>query len=64
MNGINAFIKRGPRELAHPLQLCGDTEVGSLQPRKGPSPDHTGALILDFQFPELRAISVCEVLSL
>ena len=51
-NGIGALIKEAPERACLPLPPCEDT-VGSLQPARGSSPDHTGTLMLDFQPPEL-----------
>ena len=51
MNGISALIKGTPIELSGPLQYMRiQQEDGSLQHRKGPSPEpnHTGTLILKF----------------
>lgn len=52
-NGISALVKvalRAPLPLPH---LCERTVRNHhLKPRKGPSPDHAGALIEDCQLPE------------
>ena len=57
INGINPLIKETPQS-SLPLSPFEDTEVGSLQPGRGHSPDHTGTLVLDCQLPEWWEISV------
>ena len=50
MFGISVIIREVPQS-SLPLPPCEDTER-NLWPRRGPLPDHVGALILDFQPPE------------
>ena len=55
MNGFSALMKGTPERVLALLPPFDDKEVGSLQPRKGysPEPDHAGILISDEQPPEL-----------
>ena len=48
MNGISALTK----VISQDLWPCKDPMRG-LQPRRGPSSNHAGTLVLDFQPPEL-----------
>lgn len=51
LNGISALVKETQR--APSLLLPGEETTRSLQPGRAPSLKHVGALILDFQPPEL-----------
>ena len=53
MNRINALEMRQQRALSSVL-LC-ETQWEIYKPRRGPSVDHSGALLTDFQSPELWA---------
>lgn len=55
VNGISALVK------GTLLPPEGTARRGSLQPRGRPSPerDYVGALISDFQPPEMREINLC-----
>ena len=60
MNGISAPMKEAPEtSLALFHHVRTQQEVGSLQPRGGPSPDRAGTLILDFHSPEQWEIDLC-----
>lgn len=61
MNGFSALYKRGSRRSSCPFLPCRYT--GSLQPRRGPSPQHyrASAFILDFQPPGLWEINVYDL---
>ena len=56
MNGIIMTFRKRPEQLSCPLLPCKDT-ARSLQPRRGPSPDHAVTQISDFQPCELREIN-------
>lgn len=59
MNGISAPIKEAPGTFFAPFHhVRPQQEIGSLQPIRGPLPDHTGTLILDSQ-PLEEEIDFC-----
>lgn len=51
VNGISVLIKESPQN--SPALPPSEDTVGSLQPRRGPSFDHAGTWISDFQPLEL-----------